>query len=241
MKSVTFSSAGTTPKTRKLPEHATFADVAHILTVKYGGSYKFKFLIDSKPMEADDTIPDGACVTVMRRALIAEENSKADKDHHEKNLQATEPHVNLEAKDAASRLNTRKWYGIHGMPARFCRIDKDSSLIFQFDLGYNVQHAKEIQGTLGESGDDCHDYKEKRIHPSEVHEIMSSHCEVCEQCRCDHGYEGRRFRLASKGCIYGMCGRCCGVYHNSQGLACPRHQANVRQQQIKLCRRRTHH
>merc|ERR1712178_340470 len=112
----------------------------------------------------------------MRRALAAEEDCKAAKKSLEKNLQAIEPQANLKAREAASKLDSCKWYGIHGMPARFCRIDKDNNLTFLFDLGYNAQRAKEIEGTLGESGDDCHDYKEKQINPSEVHDLMSSHC-----------------------------------------------------------------
>jgi len=247
MKSVTFSSAAGASKVRKLPEDATFADVAHILADKYGENYKFKFFIHNVLMEAHDHIPDGACVTVMRRALAAEDKSNAEEDRHEEKIQATEPQANLEAKEAATKLNSRKWYGIHGMPARFRRIDKDNNLTFLFDLGYNAQRAKEIEGTLGESGDDCHDYKEQHIQPSVVHEIMSSHCEVCEHCRYDHGREGRRFRLASKGCIHGMCGHCCSVSgplrhvnEHLQPLACPRHHANIRQQQMKLRQYRKH-
>merc|ERR1712232_770863 len=196
-------------------------------------------------MQADDQIPDGAHVTVMRRAMAAEEEYEAAKECLEKNPQAAEPQAHLEAEEAASKLDTRKWYGIHGMPARYCRIDKDNNIVLLFDLGYNAQRAREIKGTLGESGDDCHDYKEKRINPSEVHYIMSSHCEVCEQCRYDRG--GRRFRLASKGCIHGMCGHCCSrnrvpshLFNHSQALACPRHHANIRQQQIRLRQRQKH-
>lgn len=218
MKTVTFSSAGGTSRMRKLPEDATFADVANILSGKYGGTYKFKFLIDDTRMEPHDHVPEGAYVTVLRANVEAK----------------------VEAKDVANQLTRGrwplyKWYRIHGLPARFDGINKDDNLVFLFDQGYSAQRAMAIAGTLGESGDDCHDYVKKPVCPLEVHEILFSHSEVCPQCR-----DGRRFRLASKGCIHGKCGRCChkiplsDINNHVMPLACPRHDANARRQQLKL-------